>query len=327
MRAACLAWRCSRPTGERTRNIDIVQRRWKRPVGVVSVQTFDTTTEQQTASRIQLTASDGKFYAPPDTYARIAQGSRAHAFHMPGTTRFEVPAGKLHVDAMKGFEFLPRAGGRRDQAGRGDLRDVQAETHDRHVGTGLVQRIHPHAHELRREPAQHAREPDADGGRRGRRRRQRAGCQQGQPGARLPVLRSRRRRAPDLEARSADVRRAGIPAAVLWARDPDGPARAPASPWSTGYEGTGIESLYPSNTDMLRKAKAQGATTDYAHSFGGEATRAVGRSRPGARASLSTRHCRRPTGSSGHSRAGAVLSWSPSSTTACGSPAPAARIR
>ena len=43
------------------------------------------------------------------------------------------------------------------------------------------------------------------------------------------------------------------------------------SPWSTGYEGTGIESLYPSNTDMLRKAKAQNATTDYAHSFGGDA--------------------------------------------------------
>jgi hypothetical protein len=43
------------------------------------------------------------------------------------------------------------------------------------------------------------------------------------------------------------------------------------SPWSTGYEGTGIESLYPSNTDMLRKAKAQNATTDYAHSFFGDA--------------------------------------------------------
>ena len=32
------------------------------------------------------------------------------------------------------------------------------------------------------------------------------------------------------------------------------------SPFTTGYEGTAIESLYPSNTDMFRKAKAQGAT-------------------------------------------------------------------
>ena len=31
------------------------------------------------------------------------------------------------------------------------------------------------------------------------------------------------------------------------------------SPFTTGYEGTAIESLYPSNTDMFRKAKAQGA--------------------------------------------------------------------
>ena len=42
------------------------------------------------------------------------------------------------------------------------------------------------------------------------------------------------------------------------------------SPFTTGYEGTAIESLYPSNTDMLRKAKAQGATTGYVHAFGGD---------------------------------------------------------
>jgi hypothetical protein len=41
------------------------------------------------------------------------------------------------------------------------------------------------------------------------------------------------------------------------------------SPFTTGYEGTAIESLYPSNTDILRKAKAQGATTGYVHPFNG----------------------------------------------------------
>src|SRR5688500_12202472 len=41
------------------------------------------------------------------------------------------------------------------------------------------------------------------------------------------------------------------------------------SPFLTGYEGTAVESLYPSNTDMFRKAKAQGATTGYVHAFGG----------------------------------------------------------
>jgi TolB protein len=42
------------------------------------------------------------------------------------------------------------------------------------------------------------------------------------------------------------------------------------SPFTTGYEGTAIESLYPSNTDMFRKAKAQGATVGYVHAFSGE---------------------------------------------------------
>jgi len=43
------------------------------------------------------------------------------------------------------------------------------------------------------------------------------------------------------------------------------------SPFTTGYEGTAIESLYPSNTDMLRKARAQGALTAYVHAYYGDA--------------------------------------------------------
>ena len=41
------------------------------------------------------------------------------------------------------------------------------------------------------------------------------------------------------------------------------------SPFVTGYEGTAIESLYPSNTDILRYAKQQGAIGAYVHPFGG----------------------------------------------------------
>ncbi|MGH9674788.1 MAG: CehA/McbA family metallohydrolase, partial [Bryobacteraceae bacterium] len=43
------------------------------------------------------------------------------------------------------------------------------------------------------------------------------------------------------------------------------------SPFTTGYEGTAIESLYPSNTDMFRKAHAQGAVNGYVHAFTGDA--------------------------------------------------------
>ena len=42
------------------------------------------------------------------------------------------------------------------------------------------------------------------------------------------------------------------------------------SPFTTGYQGSALESLYPSNTDMFRKAIAQGAAVGYVHAFGGD---------------------------------------------------------
>ena len=41
----------------------------------------------------------------------------------------------------------------------------------------------------------------------------------------------------------------------------------------TGYEGTALDSLYPTNTDLFRKARAQGAATGYVHAFGGDGIR------------------------------------------------------
>src|SRR5690606_33294781 len=37
-----------------------------------------------------------------------------------------------------------------------------------------------------------------------------------------------------------------------------------------GYKGTGLDSLFPSNSDQFRKARAQGAATGYVHAFGGD---------------------------------------------------------
>ena len=42
------------------------------------------------------------------------------------------------------------------------------------------------------------------------------------------------------------------------------------SPFTTGYEGTAIESLYPSNTDMFRLAREQDALGAYVHPFWGD---------------------------------------------------------
>ena len=73
----------------------------------------------------------------------------------------------------------------------------------------------PRAHELRGQPAQHAREHADDGARRRHGHDEPAGGQQGQPRARLPALHARRVTASAVEGRLRDARRPGVPAAVL----------------------------------------------------------------------------------------------------------------
>ena len=87
-------------------DVEIVERRWKHPVGKLSV----TTTGPDgfpTGSRIHLIASDGKFYAPTDAYARIAPRAVQWAFHHTGSFDLELPEGQVIVRAVKGFEHAP----------------------------------------------------------------------------------------------------------------------------------------------------------------------------------------------------------------------------
>ena len=55
--------------GGEQRNVRIADRRWKRPMGVLSLASW-TTRGQPTGARIHLTAADGKVYPPADAYAR-----------------------------------------------------------------------------------------------------------------------------------------------------------------------------------------------------------------------------------------------------------------
>jgi TolB protein len=252
------------------RNIDIVQRRWKRPVGVVSIQTFDTGTEHLTPSRIELTASDGKFYAPPNTYARIAQGSREHVFHNAGSTRIEVPAGKLHVEAVKGFEYWPEQTDVQIKPGEVTLVTMKLKpmtdmaalgwySGSTHMHMNYGGNLHNTLDNLMLMSA--GEDQDVVNELIANKDNRVLDYQFFVPGGGAhPISKPDRLVMVGQEYRPpfyGHVILMGLRDHLL-------------SPWSTGYEGTGIESLYPSNTDMLRKAKAQNATTDYAHSFGGD---------------------------------------------------------
>ena len=93
--------------GGAQRTVRIIDRRWKRPMGVLSVRTVIAGVSEPTGSRVHLTASDGKFYAPADAYAR-ASGVGDDVFHHTGEFRVEVPAGGIALNVVKGFEHWPK---------------------------------------------------------------------------------------------------------------------------------------------------------------------------------------------------------------------------
>jgi TolB protein len=252
------------------RNVDIVQRRWKRPVGVVSLQTFDASTEHLTPSRIQLKASDGKFYAPPNTYARVAQGSREHIFHMTGAARVEVPAGTLHVEAVKGFEYWPEQADVQIKPGEVTLVTLKLKpmtdmsalgwySGSTHMHMNYGGNLHNTLENLMAMSA--AEDQDVVNELVANKDNRVLDYQHFVPGGGAhPISKPDRLVIVGQEYRPpfyGHVILLGLRDHLL-------------SPATTGYEGTAIESLYPSNTDMLRKAKAQNATTDYAHAFFGD---------------------------------------------------------
>jgi TolB protein len=90
----------------RTRALPIGARTWKRPVGTIELRVLDRESGTSTAARVHLTASDGRFYAPANRYARLDwAGDRV--FHTSGADTLEVPAGPLTLDVVKGFEYAP----------------------------------------------------------------------------------------------------------------------------------------------------------------------------------------------------------------------------
>lgn len=62
-----------------------------------------------TPARIFLGASDGRSYTPDGGFQRVMSATETHYFHTRGQFVVEVPAGRTTIEAMKGFEYRPRA--------------------------------------------------------------------------------------------------------------------------------------------------------------------------------------------------------------------------
>ncbi|MGH9335749.1 MAG: hypothetical protein ACRD21_18595, partial [Vicinamibacteria bacterium] len=254
--------------GGALRAIEINDRRWRRPMGVLSVRTVDAKGEP-TGSRIHLTASDGKFYAPSDAYARVSsQGD--FLFHHPGSFRVEVPPGRLSFDTVKGFEILPKTTTVEIQAGEVTdvtvalerLTDLSARgwySGSTHVHMNYAGNLHNSLENLMM--MSEAEDQDIVNEQVANKDNRILDHQYFVPGGGAhPLSTAERVLVVGQEYRPpfyGHVFMFGLKDHLI-------------SPFTTGYEGTGIESLYPSNTDMFRKAKKQGATVGYVHAFGGE---------------------------------------------------------
>ncbi len=238
-------------------------------MGTLSVRVIDEETDHATSARIHLTASDGKFYAPPTTYARV-NGMGDPILHANGRFTVDLPVGRVSLVGVKGFEFSPEraeAQVQADEVTEVTLRlkrmtDMAARgwhNGSMHVHTNYAGNLRNTLDNvLLMTAAEGADVANALIANKDNRVLDRPLFVKG--GGPHPLSTPDRLLIVGEEYRPpfyGHVSMLGLKDHLI-------------SPWTTGYEGTAIESLYPSNTDMLRKAKAQGAMVTYVHAFGGE---------------------------------------------------------
>ena len=82
-----------------------------RPMGRLTIKVLDSS-GQPTPARVFVTGEDGRTYAPDeawmradDSFVRSERAFEAHYFHTSGSVELTVPAGRVELQAMKGFEY------------------------------------------------------------------------------------------------------------------------------------------------------------------------------------------------------------------------------
>jgi TolB protein len=256
--------------GGEIRQVPITERRYRRPMGRLSVRVVDDASGEVIAARTHLTAADGKQYVPADAYARVS-GIGDRIFHTPGTFTVDVPVGTVTMTMMAGFErtiATTKAEVTPHEPALVTVRmkrlaDLSAggwHNGSTHVHMNYAGNLHNTLENLLMMSA--AEDQDIVNEQVANKDNRILDYQHFvKGGGAHPLSTADRVLVVGQEYRPpfyGHVFMFGLRDHLI-------------SPFVTGYEGTAVESLYPSNTDMFRKAKAQGATVGYVHAFGGEA--------------------------------------------------------
>jgi TolB protein len=254
--------------GER-KIVRIAERRYMRPMGTVAVRIVDDATGAETAARVYQTAVDGKPYTPPDSYERLAALNR-HLFHTPGRYITHAPVGSFKIEVTKGFEYEiatttvdVRAGGTHNVTVRMKrMVDFGARgwrSGSNHVHMNYAGNLHntpenmlmmARAEDMGMTSLQIANKDNRI-----------LDYQHYTPGQSLHPLSK-----GDFVMHVGQEYRPPFYGHVSLFNL----TKHLISPFVTGYEGTGIESLYPSNTDIFRYARQQGGISAYVHPYVGD---------------------------------------------------------
>lgn len=249
--------------------VEISEQHFKRPMGILKVRVTETNNSAPIHNRVHLQAADGKFYPPNDAYARA--GTRGDPiFHNAGEFEVTLPVGEVSLDIVKGFEFYPQNLSVDIEEGEVTQLSVVLErmtdmgakgwySASTHVHSNYGGNLHNTLENLmmmsRAEDQDLVLEQVANKDNRI------LDYQYFVPGGGAhPISEEDQIVVVGQEFRPpfyGHVFMFGLKEHLI-------------SPFVTGYEGTAIESLYPSNTDMFIKAKAQGAYTGYVHPYLGE---------------------------------------------------------
>ena len=253
--------------GGEERKIEIRRRVYLEPMGTLEVLVSDADTRQPTEARIYLRASDGKAYAPPHAFHRVSSNAlNLDCFHTQGRFVVDVPAGKVSLHAMKGFERSPVEKTVEVLPGRvtrveltlrrfTNLKAKGWYSGSDHVHMNYGGNLHNTPENLLFMAA--AEDLDVIG----------------------EKIANKDNRIFDHQYyNGAYDRNRSTPDRLLsWGQEYRPPfyghinfinlTKHLISPFTTGYEGTAIESLYPSNTDMFRLAREQGALGGYVHPY------------------------------------------------------------
>jgi Tol biopolymer transport system component len=272
--------RLLRSFGGEERRVEIKRRVHREPMGKLEVLLSDG--GRPTAARMYVTGPNGKAYAPPTSYARV-EGRSKHRdfFHAEGSFTVDLPPGEVQIEAAKGVEYAPVSRTVKIEPGVSTTIRLDFERIINMNALGWYSASdHVHMnyggnlHNTPRNLLMMARAEDLD--------------------VIGEKVANKDNRIFDHHHYTPAPHRLSSSDHILTFGEEYRPpfyghinfinlTRHLISPFTTGYEGTAIESLYPSNTDMFRLGRAQGALSGYVHPWSQEpekSTYAVARGFP-----------------------------------------------